>query len=143
MKPIVFASAQDAEAAFYEAFENCDINAMMAVWADEEEVVCIHPSGARLTGTLKVRDSWRQIFTSGIKLNFCITDQQYVTGLQLAIHNVYEHITVVGEAKSRNPVIATNVYILTARGWRMLMHHGSQVPDKAVVPLEPTPTTLH
>jgi ketosteroid isomerase-like protein len=143
MKPIVFATAQDAETAFYEAFENCDINAMMAVWADEEEIVCVHPSGARLTGVLKIRESWRQIFSSGIKLNFRVTDQQYVTGLQLAIHSVYEHITVVGETKSRNPVVATNIYMLTERGWRMLMHHASQVPDKTVAPIDPAPTTLH
>lgn len=143
MKTIIFPTAQDAEAAFYEAFENGNLEAMMAVWADEEEIVCVHPAGSRLTGIHKIRESWRQIFGSGVKLNIRISDQQFVTGLQLAVHNVYEHITVVGESRSRNPVIATNVYILTEQGWRMLMHHASQIPDKVTIPIDPPAATLH
>ena len=34
----IFASAQDVETAFYEALERADINAMMAVWAEDEDV---------------------------------------------------------------------------------------------------------
>ena len=41
---------EEAETAFYEALEKGDLEAMMAIWADDEEVVCIHPGGQRLTG---------------------------------------------------------------------------------------------
>ena len=45
-----FPTAQDAEAAFYEAFETGDLEAMMNVWAEDEEIVCVHPGEARLVG---------------------------------------------------------------------------------------------
>ena len=44
----IFPAAQDAENAFYEALERCDLDGMMAVWAEDEDIVCIHPTGARL-----------------------------------------------------------------------------------------------
>ena len=37
MSPRIFPTAQDAENAFYEALERCDLEAMMAVWAEDEE----------------------------------------------------------------------------------------------------------
>ena len=61
----LFPTPQDAEAAFYEALTKGDLEAMMAVWADDDEVYCVHPNGARVTGVDQVRESWRQIFASG------------------------------------------------------------------------------
>ena len=48
----LFPTAEECEAAFYDAFERGDIKAMMAVWAESDEVSCVHPSGARITATL-------------------------------------------------------------------------------------------
>ena len=45
----IFPTAQDAETAFYEALERCDLEGMMAVWAEDEEIVCVHPAGGRVT----------------------------------------------------------------------------------------------
>src|SRR5690349_3843232 len=64
----LFPTPQDAETAFYEAFERADLAAMMAVWAESDDVVCIHPSGPRLTGFEAVRESWVQIFSNGSQL---------------------------------------------------------------------------
>ena len=55
MKKTTFSTAQDCEAAFYEALEACDLEAMMEVWAEDEEVVCVHPGGPRLAGLQQVR----------------------------------------------------------------------------------------
>ena len=38
-----FASPEQAEAAFYSAFEKADLDAMMSVWAEDEDIVCMHP----------------------------------------------------------------------------------------------------
>ena len=65
MKRSLFTTAQDAEAAFYEALEKADLEAMMAVWADDDDIVCVHPGGMRLAGVEQVRESWRQIFSGG------------------------------------------------------------------------------
>ena len=61
MTKMLFPTPQDAEAAFYEAFTKGDLEAMMAVWSDDDEIVCVHPAGPRLAGQEQVRASWRQI----------------------------------------------------------------------------------
>ena len=37
----------------------------MAVWAEDEEIVCVHPTGPRLAGLAEVRASWERIFAGG------------------------------------------------------------------------------
>jgi ketosteroid isomerase-like protein len=61
---VVFATPEDVEAAFYEAIARSDLVALMSVWAEDEEIVCIHPTGQRLTGSDAIRDSWRSIFAT-------------------------------------------------------------------------------
>jgi uncharacterized protein (TIGR02246 family) len=128
VRKALFASAQDAEAAFYDAFTKGDLEAMMAVWADDEDVYCVHPHGARMTGVAQVRESWRQIFGSGQTLRFQLREQHLLSGMMVAVHSVYEHIVVGGESRTRAAVIATNVYLRAERGWRMVAHHASPAP---------------
>ena len=66
----LFPTPEDAEAAFYDAFERADLAAMMAVWAEADDVVCVHPSGPRLVGFEAVREGWAQIF-SGAASSAC------------------------------------------------------------------------
>jgi len=145
MKKALFASPQDAESAFYEALTKADLDAMMAVWADDDDIYCVHPNGARVSGVESVRESWRQIFSSGQTLRFQLRESQYVQGMMLSVHSVYEHITIAGETRPRGPVITTNVYLRTERGWRMVAHHASPAP--AAAEPEPRraapPKTLH
>ena len=61
----IFPTSQDAENAFYEALERADLELMMAVWSEDEEIVCVHPGGPRLAGQDPVRASWAQIFSNG------------------------------------------------------------------------------
>ena len=61
MKKTTFPTPQDAETAFYEALEAGNLDAMMEVWAEDEEIVCVHPGGERLVGYDAVRSSWAQI----------------------------------------------------------------------------------
>ena len=68
--PPIYTSPQDAANAFYQAFEARDIDAMMATWADDEDVVCIHPGGVRHVGYEAVRHSFEQLFTGDSKLVF-------------------------------------------------------------------------
>ena len=44
--PPIYTTPTDAASAFYEAFEAKDVDAMMATWAEDEEIVCVH-RGAR------------------------------------------------------------------------------------------------
>jgi ketosteroid isomerase-like protein len=147
LQPVVkktqFPTPQDAEAAFYEALTKGDLDAMMTVWADDDEIFCVHPHGARISGMAQVRESWRQIFNSGQTLRFQLREQQYLHNMMVSVHSVYEHVSVLGETRTRNPVISTNIYLRTEHGWRMIAHHASPAP--VVVAAEPrrSAKTLH
>ncbi|MGQ0545310.1 MAG: YybH family protein [Betaproteobacteria bacterium] len=140
----IFPTAQDAENAFYEALERCDLDGMMAVWAEDEDVVCVHPGGPRLTGQDQVRESWAKIFAAGGRARVHISSQVAISAMMLSVHSVPENFTVEGEAQPRPPIVATNVYLRTAAGWRMLVHHASPgVAPPAPAPRERAPKFLH
>jgi ketosteroid isomerase-like protein len=134
-----FNTPVEAEAAFYKAIEQADVIAMMSVWAEDEEVICVHPGGRRLLGADAVRESWRQIFASGPRMRFSLQQVRAHAGRLVSIRNLYERITV-GTDPRQHLVLATNVYILGASGWRMLMHHASPLPADTVVPETPVGT---
>ena len=58
-------SATDIERAFYDALQKADLDKLMACWADEDEIVCVHPGGVRLVGALEIRKSFESIFSGG------------------------------------------------------------------------------
>ena len=121
-----FDSPQAAERAFYAAFEQNRLDAMLRVWAPSDSVVCIHPGGERLSGIASVADSWRQILGSGSTLSFEVTLEHYLHTDALAVHSVQERIVVDGSL--RGVVLATNVYQRLDDGWRMVLHHASPAP---------------
>ena len=143
MKKTVFPTPHDCEAAFYEALEAADLEAMMEVWADDEEVVCIHPGWARLSGFEQIRESWAQIFHSGERLKVRLSDQVCIQGMMLSVHSAHENILVAGETGPRHPVVVTNIYLRTVNGWRMIAHHGSIAPQPARAEHDPPPKILH
>jgi ketosteroid isomerase-like protein len=139
----IFPTAQDAQNAFYESLERGDLDLMMAVWAEDEDIVCVHPAGARIAGQELVRDSWRKIFASGQRLRVQVSQQVVITGMMVEVHSVHEVITVVGERIARPPMIATNVYMRTGAGWRMVVHHASPAPGAPTELPGDAPKLLH
>ena len=129
MKKTLFATPQDAEAAFYEAFMKHDLEAMMSVWSDDDEVYCIHPRGPRVTGVAQVRESWRRIFANAQTLRFQVRQQHVFQAMMVSVHSVYEQIAVGDETRPSGCMLATNIYARTERGWRMMAHHASPCPE--------------
>lgn len=124
----IFATAQDAEAAFYEALEQCDTDAMMAVWAEDEDVTCIHPGGPRLVGYATIREAWRSIFSNGMRLKLRLSQTTSVSTPFAVITTVLEHFSTPNDQSVAAPIVATNVYVRGAAGWRMVAHHASPMP---------------
>ena len=147
LKKTTFTTPQEAEAAFYDALERADLEAMMEVWSEDEEVSCIHPGGPRLAGFVQVRENWAQLFKSGQRLKVGLSDQVIFSGMTYSVHSLHENILVRsgrGEG-AHSIVIATNIYQRSGNGWRMLLHHGSHSPAPVVrreLPLE-APKVLH
>jgi uncharacterized protein (TIGR02246 family) len=142
----IFPTAQDAENAFYEALERCDLDGMMAVWAEDEEIVCVHPAGARLTGQDQVRESWAKLFAAGPRARLRIEQQVAISGMMLAVHSVFETFSIQGQKAEAQPlpIVATNVYLRTAAGWRMIVHHASPAPvQPQPAPRDAPPKILH
>lgn len=139
----LFATSTDCETAFYDAFERADLNLMMAVWEDEPGIVCIHPQGPRLAGFAAIRASFTEIFSQGPNAQLKVGELRKHQGQTLAIHSVYESFTMAGRKETLPPVLATNVYLLTPRGWRMILHHASLSPQGTTVEEQGVTRILH
>lgn len=137
----VYATPQEAESAFYDAFERANVEAMMNVWANDDSIVCTHPLGPSLRGRSAVEESWKRIFEGGAPMRFKITDTQYTQDNLLSVHCLYERIRFGQNYREISVVVATNIYTLTDNGWRMVLHHASPSPE--VVDEQPSHQILH
>jgi ketosteroid isomerase-like protein len=131
--PSTLSSADDCEQQFYEAIQHGDIDRLMAIWADDDEIACVHPGGQRLVGPEAIRASFTTLFRQGgIDAR---TDR--VRRLQVgetAIHHVVERVqSQTGNGPRFALVIVTNLYVQSALGWRMLVHHASPHTMRGVV----------
>ena len=118
-------SASDTEAAFYEALQSADLEKLMACWADEDDVICVHPGGARLVGVGAIRAAFDGLFSNGSVRAFP-ERVHVVESLTSAVHSVLERIEILTpEGQQQAFVIATNVYHKTPQGWRLVAHHAS------------------
>ncbi len=121
----VFATPEEAERAFYDAFVSADLGAMMAVWADRDFIECIHPMCDRTQGRPQVESGWRQIFDDGRRIRLQVSNINRTQDALLAVHILYEHLSIAGEDVQLQPIIATNIYQLIEGSWRMVLHHAS------------------
>ncbi len=122
---LIGGSADDIEAAFYEALQNGDLEKLMACWADEDDVVCVHPGGPRAVGPGAIRAVFDAMFSNG-SIRARPHHVRRVEALASAMHSVVELIDVLTEnGPAQAYVLATNVYHRTSQGWRMVAHHAS------------------
>ncbi|MGA9276077.1 nuclear transport factor 2 family protein [Ilumatobacter sp.] len=110
--------------AFYAAHELRDIDAMREVWEHAARVVCVHPGWPILRGWELVEGSWAQIFAGAGRTQFILTNQSIDVGEDLAWVTLEENLVDRGETHA---IAATNIFALTADGWRMIAHQGSPV----------------
>jgi ketosteroid isomerase-like protein len=130
--PTIFTTPQDAATAFYRAFEAKDIDAMMAAWAEDEEIVCVHPGGPRLVGFDAVRVGWEQIFAGETKLLFRLEEVVVLETVGMALQSAIEQVTVGNDPAPRGTAIASNVFLRTPSGWRIVLHHASPAPTVTI-----------
>ncbi len=119
-----FLTPQEAEAAFYQAFENADIELMLSVWSEDDDITCIHPMSQCLRGKA-VLNSWQNIFQQSPNMKFQLSDVCIYTGQDISIHTLCENLTVIHNPHSTSSLLATNVYRWQQGSWRMIVHHTS------------------
>ena len=142
-KAALLASPDDVEAQFYDAMREADLDKLMAVWADDEEVVCIHPGGPRLVGPAAVRAAFEAVFANG-PVHVHAENVRRVQSMSASVHSVVERVDLSTPEGGRTGwVMATNVYVKTAQGWRMVTHHASPGTAQEPPELVEMPSVLH
>lgn len=113
-----------ANRAFYEAFEARDIDRMSDVWEHTPRATCTHPGWNRLEGWGQVVASFLAIFQGPQPIQFILTNERVEVAGDTAWVSVDENI--LGD-DAGSTATALNVFRLGPEGWRMVVHHSSQV----------------
>lgn len=142
-KPLLFASPEECENAFYEALENADADAMSDLWLQDDEVCCTHPGAARIVGYHAVRSSWASIMGAGPVPIRALARHSFESPT-LAVTSVVEEVTIAkGARRQLVHVLASNAYVKTPAGWKMVMHFGVAAPEGQALESEPLPGIVH
>jgi ketosteroid isomerase-like protein len=136
-------SPEDIEFAFYEALQQADIDRLMACWADEEDIVCVHPGGPRLIGPAAIRAAFEAVFANGgVKAQ--LEKVRRLDAGSTSVHSVIERVEVMGNDGPQTAwVVATNVYVKSLHGWRLIAHHASPGTRDEPVDVVTEPKVLH
>lgn len=120
---------ENANAIFYEAFENLSITMMESVWSHNDNCICIHPGWEMFVGWIAIRESWMTIFANTENIKFTITNpKSRIYQEVIAVITCLENIEMFQkEAKIQSGVVATNIfeYNRSQKKWLMVHHHGS------------------
>ncbi|HEY8358881.1 MAG TPA: nuclear transport factor 2 family protein [Ramlibacter sp.] len=136
--------ADDIEAAFYDALQHGDIEKLMACWADEDEIFCIHPGGPRVIGATAIRATFEAMFADGGAVRAWPERLRKINSMASSVHNVLERVEVLTEQGTAHAwVMATNVYHRTAQGWRLVAHHASPGTTSEIQEVSEAPSVLH
>ncbi len=112
--------------AFYAALQALDLKAMGEVWARREQDICVHPGWEILEGWPLIRESWRAIFANtGFMRAYASEVRVELIGDLARATNVENLMTVAGAQTAHSQIAATNLFLRTEQGWRMILHHGS------------------
>jgi ketosteroid isomerase-like protein len=141
--PAMLGSPDEIETQFYEALQSGDIDKLMAAWSDDDEIACVHPGGPRLIGAAAIRASFESIFANGV-VDAQPEKVRRVLSHSSAVHSVLERVQVMSSEGPQSAwVIATNVYLKGAQGWRLVAHHASPGTPQEVQEIIEASSTLH
>ncbi|MDR1708284.1 MAG: nuclear transport factor 2 family protein, partial [Candidatus Accumulibacter sp.] len=120
-----YTTADDAEEAFYEALAQANLEALMAVWADDDEIVCVHPTGQRMDGHAAIRDSWRSVFENNPRFAVRIRHKVRWESALISVHSIVETLYLQQDQTAHGPMLTTHVFTRGASGWRLASRHTS------------------
>lgn len=136
-------SPDEIEHAFYEALQNADLERLMACWGEEDDIVCIHPGGPRLLGHAAIRAAFEAVFANGT-VKAQVEKLRRIDAGATSVHSVIERVMVMGNDGPQTAwVLATNVYVKTVHGWRLVAHHASPGTRDEPVDVMAEPPVLH
>jgi ketosteroid isomerase-like protein len=111
-----------ANAAFYAAFAGGDIAAMTGVWAEADDISCIHPGWPALLGPTAVLGSWRDILQTTTRPQIvCAEPQAVIDGDQGRVLCI--------EVVDGSPLATSNHFKRVAGTWRMVHHQSTPIAE--------------
>ena len=141
--PINLGSPDDVEQQFYEALQHGDIDRLMALWADDDDIVCVHPGGPRVAGVAAIRAGFETMFGHSV-INARPDKVRRLQTDDCAVHSVIEQVRIVtGDGPQTAWVVATNVYLRGPQGWRLVAHHASPGTAREVQDVAEAASVLH
>ncbi len=123
-----------ANARFYRALGNADLEAMSDLWLHSDESACVHPGWPMLEGWDLIRESWVSVFDSQGPFR--------VWPGEVAVHldNTTAWVTCVENIDTSRELTdvliqtqATNIFRQFAGEWKMILHHASPLPRVGAV----------
>lgn len=130
------AEVEAANAAFYAAIEEADLDAMRTLWLDAPDTVCIHPGALPVHGAGPVQRSWALVMAHTSYIQFFLTDVTVSLRDDVATVTCTENVLTgddrtgpdaFGGAKG----LATQVFVRTPTGWRLWLRHAAPVLSEA------------
>jgi ketosteroid isomerase-like protein len=126
--PIIRAQLEAMNQRFYDAFGARDLDAMIACWASTDEIACVHPGSTWIRGWESVRDTWEVIMSGTGPIAIDVEVIEVVICDPVAWVTCVERVRAAGApADHASEVAATNMFVLDAQGWQMMLHHASAV----------------
>jgi ketosteroid isomerase-like protein len=122
-----FATAQDAEDAFYDAIEEGNAERMAKVWGEGPDIACLLPMQPLLLGD-EVRGLWGPLFAQGGAVDLQVRHIRWVELGDLAVHYVTEWIKPPAGQRAPPPLYATNLFRRGPAGWALVLHQCSPTP---------------
>lgn len=113
-----------ANQAFYQAFEEGNLDVMFDLWEHTPRVLCTHPGWPALHGWMHVAESWRRLMEQTERPQFIITGQRVEVVGDTAWLSCEENLLT---ANLNATVSALNVFVLGDGSWRIVAHHASPI----------------
>lgn len=109
-----------ANAAFYAALCAGDVANVARIWADDDDISCIHPGWPVIIGRTAVIGSWRDILSGGGTLQIACHEPH-------AIVNSSEGRVLCIEVVGSTALAASNHFRRIAGVWRLVHHQASAI----------------
>lgn len=109
-----------AQAEFYQAFAEQNVEAMKRVWSCGEDVRCVHPGMESLNGIDDVMKSWQQVFSGPA---FPIEPSR----VSLEICGKTAFCSCIEKTSNDGKLEALNIYRREGGSWKMTLHMASPI----------------
>ncbi|MBI3363181.1 MAG: nuclear transport factor 2 family protein [Chloroflexi bacterium] len=118
-----------ANARFYRALGNADLEAMSLLWLHSDESACVHPGWPMLEGWELIRQSWEAIFENQGPFRVWPGEVSVHLDGTTAWVTCIENIDTSRELTDvLVQTQATNIFRMTGGEWKMIHHHASPLP---------------